>query len=138
MMPFYITDQMETITEDVMPHVDLKTAAGEFMKAAVLTKAENKGGSLHSHSDEEQWSYIIKGKMHFVLGDEEKILAAGDFVHIPRNVKHRSRAVDGPVIYFTVKSPVNAGGMRDDMTRIGGTESEAAEKKFEVAVKAKS
>jgi len=118
-----------------MPHVSMKAAAGEFMKAAILTKAENKGGSLHSHADEEQWSYIIKGKMHFVLGDEDKVLNAGDFIHIPRNVNHRSRAVDGPVVYFTVKSPVNAGGMRDDMTRIGGTESEEAEKKFEASVK---
>ena len=137
-MPFFVTKEMKTITEDVMPHVDMQTAAGEFMKTAVLTKAENKGGSLHSHSDEEQWSYIIKGKMHFVLGDEEAILKAGDFVHIPRNVNHRSRAVDGPVIYFTVKSPVNAGGMRDDMTRIGGKESEEAEKKFEASLKNQS
>jgi len=37
-----------------------------------------------------------------------------------------------------VKSPVYAGGMRDDMTRIGGKESEAAEKKFEAAVKVKN
>jgi len=134
-MPFYVTEQMKSIIEDVMPNVTMKAAAGEFMKAAILTKEESKGGSLHSHADEEQWSYIIKGKMHFVLGDEERILEEGDFVHIPRNVNHRSRAIDGLVVYFTVKSPVNAGGMRDDMKRIGGKESEEAEKKFDAAVK---
>lgn len=137
-MPFYVVDEMKTIMTDELPNVTMKAAAGEFMKAAILTKAESEGGTLHSHPDEEQWSYIIRGKMHFVLGDEERVLGAGDFVHIPRNVNHRSRAVGGPVIYFTVKSPVHAGGMRDSLIRTGGRESAAAEEKFDVMIKGRS
>ena len=134
-MPFYIVDEMKTITTDELPNVTMRAVAGEFMKAAIMTKNESKGGTLHSHSDEEQWSYIIKGKMHFILGDEERVLDAGDIVHIPRNVNHRSRAVDGPVVYFTVKSPVHAGGMRDNLKRVAGKESEEAENKFEASIK---
>lgn len=134
-MPFYVIEDMKKVIEDELPNVTMHAASGEFMKAGVLTKEVSKGGTLHSHPDEEQWSYIIKGKMHFILGDEERILEEGDFVHIPRNVKHRSRAIDGPVVYFSVKSPIHEGGMRDSLIRTGGKEAEDAEKKFDAAVK---
>ena len=137
-MPFHIIEDMKKVITDELPNVIMHEAAGEFMKAGVLTKEVSKGGTLHSHPEEEEWSYITKGKMHFVLGDEEQILEPGDFIHIPRNVKHRSRAIGGPVVYFSVKSPVHEGGMRDSLVRTGGKESEQAEQKFDAAVKAKS
>jgi quercetin dioxygenase-like cupin family protein len=134
-MPFYSAKDMKKTTDADIPYTDIQAAAGEFVKVGVVTKRESEGGSLHAHSDEEQWSYILEGRMHYILGDEEKILGPGDLVHIPRFVKHRSRAVGGPVTFFTVKSPVHAGGLRDDMTRIGGEEAAAAERRYDEMVK---
>jgi quercetin dioxygenase-like cupin family protein len=87
------------------------------------------------HPNEEQWTYLIEGKMYYVLGDEERILEPGDFVHIPRNVNHRSRAIDGSAKFFTVKSPTGDGDMQQDYNMVGGKESEKAEKSYDEKAK---
>jgi mannose-6-phosphate isomerase-like protein (cupin superfamily) len=98
------------------------------MKVAVVTKPEGKGPSLHEHPNEEQWTLILEGQMHFILGDEDRIVGPGTIVHIPRNVLHRSRPVNGPATFFTVKSPPGSGAMDADYNKAEG--AEAAETKY--------
>ena len=62
--------------------------------------------------------------MHFVLGDEDRVVGPGTLVHIPRNVRHRSRAVNGPSTFLTVKSPAHDGNLHKD--RIVHSEAETA------------
>ena len=69
------------------------------MKAGIVTKPDEEGPPLHMHPNEEQFPLVIEGKLHFVLGDEERICEAGDLIHIPRFVKHRSRAIGGPAFF---------------------------------------
>lgn len=108
-MPFYIVDDIKKRNPDENPNISMQAAAGEFMKAAIVTKPEGEGVPLHMHPNEEQWTYLIEGKMHYVLGDEERILEPGDFVHIPRNVNHRSRAIDGSAKFLQSRAqPVMA------------------------------
>ena len=104
-MPFYTLDDMREGAQKGNPTVSVHSAVGEFMKVAVVTKPEGKGPALHEHPNEEQWTLILEGQMHFILGDEDRIVGPGTIVHIPRNVKHRSRPVNGPATFFTVKSP---------------------------------
>ncbi|MEL0107109.1 MAG: cupin domain-containing protein [Rhodospirillaceae bacterium] len=129
-MPFYIVDDIKKRNPDENPNISMQAAAGEFMKAAIVTKPEGEGVPLHMHPNEEQWTYLIEGKMHYVLGDEERILEPGDFVHIPRNVNHRSRAIDGSAKFFTVKSPTGDGDMQQDYNMVGGEASEKAKKSY--------
>ena len=35
-------------------------------------------------------------------------------IHIPRNTKHRSRSINGPATFFTVKSPAGDTGHLDE------------------------
>jgi mannose-6-phosphate isomerase-like protein (cupin superfamily) len=91
-----------------------KQASGEFMKAAVVTKPEGEGPPLHMHPNEEQWTLILEGELHYVLGDEEKIVGPGDLIHIPRFTNHRSRSIGGPATFFTVKSPTGDGDIDQD------------------------
>ena len=95
-MPFYIVKDMQARNPDENPNISMQAAAGEYMKAAVVTKPEGEGVPLHMHPNEEQWTYVLEGKMHYVLGDEERIVEAGDIVHIPRFTNHRSRSIGGP------------------------------------------
>ena len=134
-MPFYIPKEMKAGHSEVNPKVSNYKGVGEFMKAAVVTKPEGEGPPLHMHPNEEQWTYIISGQMHYVLGDEERILEAGDFVHIPRNTNHRSRAINGPATFFTVKSPAGDGSLTQDYNMVEGKASEEAEKKYEERAK---
>jgi len=130
-MPFYIVDEIKKRNPDENPNISMQAAAGEFMKAAIVTKPEGEGVPLHMHPNEEQWTYVIEGKMHYVLGDEERIVEPGDIVHIPRNTNHRSRSIDGPAKFFTVKSPTGDGDMQQDYNMVGGEKSANAEKKYD-------
>jgi quercetin dioxygenase-like cupin family protein len=108
------------------PDVSVRSAVGELMKVAIVTKPEGDGPSLHEHPNEEQWTYILSGELHFILGDEDKIVGSGTLVHIPRNVPHRSRPVNGPATFLTVKSPPGSGAMDQDYNKAKGAEEAEA------------
>jgi len=113
-MPFYQIAKMVKGKGRANPKQFAKQASGEFMKAAVVTKPEGEGPPLHMHPNEEQWTLILEGELHYVLGDEEKIVGPGDLIHIPRFTNHRSRSIGGPATFFTVKSPTGNGDIDQD------------------------
>ena len=43
---------------------------------------------LHRHSREDEYSYVLEGRMGALLGDDVVYAAAGDLVHKPRNQWH--------------------------------------------------
>ena len=48
------------------------------------------GGPLpHAHPEQEETFYILDGELEFLDGDHLFIAKAGDFIHIPRGVRHR-------------------------------------------------
>jgi quercetin dioxygenase-like cupin family protein len=113
-MPFYLVDEMASKKSGVNPLVQAKTAVGEFMKVGIVTKPEGEGPPLHEHPNEEQFTLILEGEMHFILGDEDRIVGPGTLVHIPRNTRHRSRPVNGPCTFLAVKSPAGNGELSQD------------------------
>ena len=127
-MPFYAVSDMEVKPGGVNPLVRVRKAVGEFMKVGIVTKPEGEGSPLHEHPNEEQWTYILEGQMHYILGGEERIVEAGDLVHIPRFTKHRSRPVNGPATFFTVKSPAGNGELAEDYNKADNAEE--AEKSY--------
>jgi mannose-6-phosphate isomerase-like protein (cupin superfamily) len=129
-MPFYQIAHMVKDKSRVNPKVQAKQAAGEFMKVGIVTKPEGEGPPLHMHPNEEQWTLILEGKLHYVLGDEEKIVGPGDLIHIPRFTNHRSRSVGGPATFFTVKSPTGDGNVDQDYNLAQG--ADVAEKLYDL------
>ncbi|MFE2541864.1 cupin domain-containing protein [Actinacidiphila glaucinigra] len=47
------------------------------------------GSGAHAHGDEEESFYILDGKLEFLDGDRTFTATAGDFVYIPRGIRHR-------------------------------------------------
>jgi hypothetical protein len=43
---------------------------------------------LHRHSREDEYSYVLEGRMGALLGDDVVYAEAGDLVHKPRNQWH--------------------------------------------------
>jgi mannose-6-phosphate isomerase-like protein (cupin superfamily) len=129
-MPFYLVDEMVVKHEGVNPLIQSRTAVGEFMKVGIVTKPEGIGPSLHEHPNEEQFNLILEGEMHFIVGDEDRIVGPGTLVHIPRNTLHRSRPVNGPCTVFAVKSPAGDGRMIQDYRKASDEVAEAAEKLY--------
>jgi quercetin dioxygenase-like cupin family protein len=132
-MPFYKIAEMQQNRSTANPGQLVQSAVGEFMKAGIVTKPEDEGPPLHMHPNEEQFTLVLEGKLHFVLGDEERICEPGDMIHIPRFTNHRSRAIGGPAVFFTVKSPAGDGDLDQDYNRAEG--AEAAENRFTEAKK---
>jgi len=93
-----------------------KVVVGDLMKAAISTYQDGEGPMPHVHHNEEQYILMLEGRMRMILGDEDRIVEHGDLVHIPRGVRHGSRAL-GPVAFFTVKSPAGNGDMAQDSKR---------------------
>ncbi len=132
-MPFYQIEKMVKDPGRANPKQYAKQASGEFMKAGIVTKPEGEGPPLHMHPNEEQWTLILEGELHYVLGDEEKIVGPGDLIHIPRFTNHRSRSINGPATFFTVKSPAGDGQLDQDYNL--SSDSAVAERLYDLAAK---
>ena len=115
-MPFYTISEMRGELTDVGPAV-VKSVAGEFMKAGIVTYQDGEGPPPHFHPNEEQYMLILEGKMKMVLGDEERVIDRGTLVHIPRNIRHGICVVKGPAVFFAVKSPVGTGDLNQDYNK---------------------
>ena len=127
-MPFYKFAAMGQNAGSINPKLLARSVAGEFMKAALVTRPEGEGNPLHMHPNEEQFLFVLEGKVHFILGDEDRIVGPGELIHVPRNVYHRSRSVDGPAVTLSVKSPAGSGDMNEDYNK--AEKSDDAEKLY--------
>ena len=127
-MSIYHISEMKEIHPDLNPAMIMQTVAGEFMKAGIVTKLAGEGPPLHMHPNEEQFTLILEGKLHMILGEEDRIVERGDLIHIPRFTQHRSRAVDGTAVFFTVKYPAGSGDLNQDYNKVENAEE--AERKY--------
>lgn len=116
-MPFYEIDKIEKSPSGVNAKITSGAVVGEFMKFGVVTKPDAEGPPLHEHPNEEQFTLVLSGQMHFILGDEDRVIGPGTLVHIPRNTRHRSRPVNGPATFITIKSPAGDGNLDQDYNK---------------------
>jgi quercetin dioxygenase-like cupin family protein len=95
---------------------------GERMQCALVTKARGTGSRPHLHPNE-QWNYIVKGKLRVKVADQpEQICGPGTLLYFPANVVHYTIATqDEDVVFFAVKD-LSHGivGMAADGTMAGG------------------
>jgi quercetin dioxygenase-like cupin family protein len=116
-MPFYEINNIEKKPGSVNEKIQAGAVVGEFMKFGVVTKPDAEGPPLHEHPNEEQFTLVIEGQLHFILGDEDRVVGPGTLVHIPRNTRHRSRPVNGPATFITIKSPAGDGNLDQDYNK---------------------
>jgi quercetin dioxygenase-like cupin family protein len=95
---------------------------GERMQCALVTKAKGTGSRPHLHPNE-QWNYIVSGKLRVKVGDgPEQICGPGTLLYFPAQVVHYTIATqDEDVVFFAVKD-LSHGiiGMAADGTMAGG------------------
>lgn len=58
----------------------------------------------HSHVHE-QWSHLLQGEMEFTVGDETRVIKAGETAYVPSHVPHSARTI-GDCQLIDVFSPV--------------------------------
>ena len=67
----------------------------------------------HQHPHE-QLTLVMQGKVKFILGDEERIVSAGDTLHFPSNHWHGATMLDEEVVLLDIFSPIREDFLADD------------------------
>jgi mannose-6-phosphate isomerase-like protein (cupin superfamily) len=76
---------------------------------------------LHRHSREDEYSFVLEGKMGALLGDEELVAGPGDLVHKPRDQWHTFwNAGDEPARILEIISPAGFEKFFDELAGLGG------------------
>jgi len=78
-------------------------------------------GPLHRHTREDEYSFVLEGKMGALLGDDVVIAKAGDFVFKPRNQWHTFwNAGDEPARILEIISPAGFEEFFKEVVDLGG------------------
>lgn len=89
----------------IFPGVDVFTAAGDQMMLSLAVLAPHAVVEEHSHPHE-QIGMVVKGRARFYVGDEERLLGAGEMYFIPGGVPHRVVALEEGCEALDVFHPV--------------------------------
>ena len=88
----------------ITPFKSFRAFQGENIKVLLLTLSAGHRGDKHKH-DTEQISHILKGKIKVRIGEEEREVKTGDFIHIPINQPHQTEVLDEETIILEIFSP---------------------------------
>jgi mannose-6-phosphate isomerase-like protein (cupin superfamily) len=77
---------------------------------------------LHRHAREDEYSYVLEGRMGALLGDEELVAEQGDLVFKPRNQWHTFwNAGDEPARILEIISPAGFEKYFEELVDLGGS-----------------
>jgi quercetin dioxygenase-like cupin family protein len=80
---------------------------GRHITFAVVELEPGARAALHQHP-QEQLGLVLKGSVHFVIGDEARSLNIGDTYEIPSDVVHEATAGPEGAVVIDVFSPVRS------------------------------
>jgi mannose-6-phosphate isomerase-like protein (cupin superfamily) len=76
---------------------------------------------VHRHLREDEYSYVVKGRMGALLGDDVVYAEAGDYVYKPRNQWHTFwNAGDEPAYILEIISPAGFERFFEELVDMGG------------------
>ena len=81
---------------------------GERTQVGLIKKAKGTGAHLHSHPNE-QWNYIVQGKLRVTIGGQTEIAGPGSLLYFPPNVQHATVALPEEDVYFFVVKDLTHG-----------------------------
>jgi len=83
---------------------------------------------IHRHTREDEYSYIVRGRMGALLGDDVVYAEPGDLVHKPRNQWHTFwNAGDEPAYILEIISPAGFEDFFKELSDMGGVANVAPE-----------
>jgi len=91
---------------------------------------------LHRHSREDEYSFVIEGRMGALLGDEELVAGPGDLVFKPRDQWHTFwNAGDEPARILEIISPAGFEKFFEELVDMGGVANADPEALVEIAAR---
>jgi mannose-6-phosphate isomerase-like protein (cupin superfamily) len=89
---------------------------------------------LHRHNREDEYSYVLEGRMGALLGDEVVYAEPGDFVWKPRGQWHTFwNASDEPMRILEIISPAGFEKFFEELVDMGGVAQASPEKLGELS-----
>ena len=101
----YFPNPEDRQAKELVPGIMARTFWGEQMLMALVEIAPDAVLPRHSHPHE-QAGIVLDGELEFTIGDETKVLRAGDVYLIPGNVEHSAKPRGGPARVVDIFSPV--------------------------------
>jgi mannose-6-phosphate isomerase-like protein (cupin superfamily) len=91
---------------------------------------------LHLHTREDEYSYVVKGRMGALLGDEVVYAEEGDYVYKPRNQWHTFwNAGDEPAYILEIISPAGFERFFEELVDMGGVANADPDTLVEIAAR---
>jgi len=88
---------------------------------------------MHRHTREDEYSFVLEGRMGALLGDEHLEAGVGDFVHKPRGQWHTFwNAGDEPCRILELISPAGFEGFFAELVNLGGVSEAGPERMGEL------
>jgi quercetin dioxygenase-like cupin family protein len=115
---------------------------GAALSAWESTPEPGEGPPVHVHADEDEFIYVIEGRLRFILGEAMHAAPAGSFVFIPKGLPHTWQNVGDEtarfLFVFTPAAPgmerffASAAELPDDARRAEGFKRFAGDAGMEV------
>jgi mannose-6-phosphate isomerase-like protein (cupin superfamily) len=113
-----------------------ETDAGGFALVEHPMAPRALGAPLHRHSREDEYSYVIEGRMGALLGEDVVYADVGDLVHKPRNQWHTFwNAGDEPCRILEIISPGGFENYFDELVDAGAAGPPSPEWFMDVAAR---
>src|SRR5438445_3059833 len=101
--------------------IDGGESGGGFSLVEHPMSARALAAPLHRHSREDEYSYVIEGRVGALLGDEVVVGAPGDLIFKPRNQWHTFwNAGDEPARILEIISPAGFERFFGELVDLGG------------------
>ncbi len=108
-MVFYKWDELEE--QELDNGITRRIVSGDKLMMVKYFLPKGSVAARHRH-ESEQIAYIASGAVKFWLGDEERIMRAGELVVVRPNVEHGAEAVEDTV-NLDVFTPIREEWLRD-------------------------
>ncbi len=108
-----VTDWDSIPTEKIDEGIDRQMVIGQNIMICRLRFDPFVVTPAHRHPHE-QMTLVVKGRVNFILGTEERIVSAGDVLHFPSNHWHGATMLDEEVVLIDIFSPIREDFLTDD------------------------
>ena len=86
--------------------LDAQRTGGGFSLVEHPIAPRTLGSPVHTHAREDEWSFVLEGRVGLMIGDDELEAGPGDLVLKPRGVPHAFwNATDEPARFLEIISP---------------------------------
>jgi mannose-6-phosphate isomerase-like protein (cupin superfamily) len=101
--------------------IDGEDAHGRFSVVEHPMSPRALAAPLHRHTREDEYSYVLEGRVGALLGDDALVASPGDLIVKPRNQWHTFwNAGDEPARILEIISPAGFERFFDELVDLGG------------------